>query len=449
MVRILVIAFAICLANGVKAQVWLEKTRIDTHTVASRLEIPWDIEKWSSDTIIFTERTGAIKRLSLLSGEIDTLYQEPADLAAEGQAGLMGLQLHPEFPAQPYLFVSLAYYDGAKIKVRVDRLGYVKNGDSLALVNTIVENIPAANANLGGRLFIDGDNHLLLSVGDIKDNGLPQDELSLNGKILRMNLDGSIPADNPDPTSLVYSMGHRNPQGITEDGKGHTYISEHGASSDDELNLLVAGANYGWPLVTGFCTEGTQEICDSLDVHEPLETWSPTIAPAGVAYFNEATIPEWENSILMCSLKEQRLRVVSLTSDGQNVESSSWILAGVFGRLRDVLVMGNRIYICTSNRDDLGTPTPHDDRIIELIPSTHNLVESIAGGDITYSVMNKSLKIDLPRAQRITIYSLSGNMVFNNPSQPGTPISLSHCPAGVYILVAEEAEIKPIKLLLY
>lgn len=429
---------------SVQSQVWLAETQLDTLVVAEHLEIPWDMQRWGEDTIIFTERGGDIKRLAVTSGVIETLYKS-ADVAAEGQAGLMGLQLHPNFPSDPYAFVAMCYYAGSNIKLRIDRLTYNQSTDSLEFDQSIISSIPSSNSNTGGRLLIE-ENFIWLTVGDIKNNDLAQYESSLNGKILRYNLNGSIPSTNPIAGSPVYSFGHRNPQGIVQSGTGSILISEHGPSSNDELNKIESGGNFGWPHVSGFCGSGTQTICDSLNIIEPLETWSPTIAPAGIEFSDGTEVPEWENSLLVASLKEKRLFISQLNTQEDGISRASWILSGVFGRIRDVLIMDGDIYLCTSNRDALGFPTDRDDIIIRLKPSKHTGVQTpnreelkaFVQGDVI--VLSQSVKTD------VIVTDPLGRTVLRTNLNDEDRIQLTSQAPGIYI-ISFAGQYAPIKLI--
>ncbi|MDP4933110.1 MAG: PQQ-dependent sugar dehydrogenase [Salibacteraceae bacterium] len=401
----------------IQAQVWLESTVIDTQVVAKNLEIPWEMEAWGNDTILFTQRSGSICRLSLISGQIDTMYLPDiaSDVfAAEGQSGMLGMQTHPDFPNTPYVYVALTYYPdfSTSIRLAVLRLKYNAAADVLEKDSTIVSNIASANTNIGGRLLITSDNYLLLSVGDIKETGKPQDINSLNGKMLRYHLNGSIPNTNPIPNSPIFSLGHRNPQGIAEDNEGNIWISEHGQSSNDELNKLENGRNYGWPLVTGNCTSASQSLCDSLNMAEPYETWSPTIAPAGLVYFNESSIPEWQNSLLIACLKEQRIMVSHFNTDKSAVTHSDWVFQYQFGRIRDILLMPNgRLFVCTSNRDVLGEPVAQDDIIMELIPSQHNGIAPSEKNTLTYQIQENNVLLSQNISGHAALFSIDGRLL--------------------------------------
>jgi aldose sugar dehydrogenase len=162
-----------------------------------------------------------------------------------------------------------------------------------------------------------------------------------------MNLDGSVPDDNPFPNSLVYTFGNRNSQGLALGPNGIIYSSEHGQNSNDEFNIVTSGGNYGWPNVEGFCnTSAEQTFCADNDVVEPLEAWSPCIAVNGIEFYNHEAIPEWQNSVLMSVLgglggQYERLSVLHLSEDGLSVTSEDQYFSSFNQRVRDVAVNPN------------------------------------------------------------------------------------------------------------
>jgi aldose sugar dehydrogenase len=165
-----------------------------------------------------------------------------------------------------------------------------------------------------------------------------------------MNLDGSVPADNPIPGSPVWSWGHRNAQGLVFVGNT-LFSSEHGATTDDEINIIEKGRNYGWPEVEGFCDEADERsFCNGNNIKEPLKAWTPTVAFAGMDYYNADNIPEWKNCLLVTTLKNRRLYVMKLNEARDKIENVSEYFKDYFGRLRDVCVAPDgKVYIGTTN----------------------------------------------------------------------------------------------------
>jgi hypothetical protein len=190
---------------------------------------------------------------------------------------------------------------------------------------------------------------------------------SLSGKILRMNTDGTIPPDNPDPTSHVYSYGHRNVQGIYRAPNGLIYLSEHGASSDDEFQLLESGRNYGWPSVEGFCDlSGEQTFCTANNVKEPLTVWTPTIAPSDMLWYENPNFPEWDGKLLMTVLKDKKVIALELSPDGTQYVSQTHYLTNQFGRLRDICVGPEKEIYLATNGSSWSNTNPNTHSIIRL-----------------------------------------------------------------------------------
>jgi mono/diheme cytochrome c family protein len=230
--------------------------------------------------------------------------------------------------------------------------------------------VPASTGHNASRVAISPDGKVFWSIGDIAKSQNAQDTSSLNGKIVRLNMDGSVPGDNPFPGSPVWSMGHRNVQGLVFTPDGILFSSEHGDATDDEINIMVKGGNYGWPEVTGYCDlPAEKKYGDSMHIIQPIIAWTPTIAPSGIDYYHSDKIPEWNSSILLATLKGVSLRVLKLDNKKEAIRSETVYFKDQFGRLRDICISPDGdIYISTSNRDwnPLGKPKPHDDRIIRI-----------------------------------------------------------------------------------
>jgi hypothetical protein len=190
---------------------------------------------------------------------------------------------------------------------------------------------------------------------------------SLSGKVLRLNTDGSIPADNPDPNSYVYSYGHRNVQGMYRAPNGLIYLSEHGASSDDEFQVLEPGRNYGWPNVEGFCDfSGEQTFCTANNVKEPLVVWTPTIAPSDLIWYENPNFPEWDGKMLMTVLKDKKIIALELSPDGTQYVSQTHYLTNQFGRLRDICVGPQKELYLATNGASWSNTNPNTHSIIRL-----------------------------------------------------------------------------------
>ncbi|MBS7787580.1 PQQ-dependent sugar dehydrogenase [Flavobacterium sp. CYK-55] len=346
------------------SQINLGTTVLTNTVVASNLAVPWDMVYGPDGWIWFTELSGKIKRMHPDTYEVQTVFTLP-DVALFGfSVGLHSMILHPDFNNNHYLYVHYAYTNTTSKIVRYE---YDSVNNTLANATLIMGSIPAGVSHNGSRMVI-VDDKLYICLGDTYSTpAVAQNLSSINGKVLRMNLDGSIPDDNPTAGSYVYSFGHRNPQGLCY-ANGKFYSSEHGTTANDEINIIEPNRNYGWPTVEGVCNT-TAEIafCNANNVAEPIWSWSPSIAPAGIDYYHNSAIPEWDHSLLLVVLKNKELIQLKLNEDDTQVTQQNIYLVNTYGRLRDLLVLPDgRVFICTSNKDYAGTPGATDDRIIEL-----------------------------------------------------------------------------------
>ncbi|MCS7302939.1 MAG: PQQ-dependent sugar dehydrogenase [Bacteroidota bacterium] len=333
-------------------------------TVARGLDTPWEI-LWGPDGWLWvTERYGRISRVHPETGQILELARL-GDVYEQGESGLLGMALHPNFVDSPFVFVAYTYREGSQIFERIVRFRY--DGTTLSQMQVLLDRIRGASIHNGCRLLILPDRTLLITTGDANNTATSQNLQSLNGKVLRVRLDGSIPDDNPFPNSPLWAVGLRNSQGLTWHD-GIVYASEHGPNSDDEINIIEAGRNYGWPEVLGWCDTPTEQaFCTEHRVVEPIAAWTPTIAPCGLAYYAGTRFPMWQHSLLLVTLKAARLVVLKLDSTRRKVVQERHYLAGELGRLRAICVSPDgRIFLGTSNRDGRGTPAADDDRIVEL-----------------------------------------------------------------------------------
>lgn len=322
---------------------------IKDSVLVSGLNLPWEI-LWGPDNFIWmTERNGKISRINPETGELIPVLTI-SEVVSNGEGGLLGMVLHPDFNTNPQVFVVYDYNNGSNYQEKVVR--YTYNGTTLIDPQTVIDNIHASNIHNGSRLLITGDK-LFVSTGDASDQSLPQNTFAVNGKILRLNLDGSIPADNPFANNPVWSYGHRNPQGLVY-ANGILYSSEHGPDTDDEINIIEKGRNYGWPDVKGFCNEsGEQSFCSANNVKEPINAWTPTIATSGLDYYNSDLIPQWKNSLLVATLKNQRLMQLKLDDAHTSVTETKEFFTSSYGRMRDICISPEgKVYICTSNGGD-------------------------------------------------------------------------------------------------
>lgn len=308
----------------------------------------WELA-WGPDNFIWmTERDGKISRVNPATGAVIPLLTI-SEVVSINEGGLLGMAIHPDFSTNPYVFVEYDYNSSGGYKGKVVR--YTYNGSSLVSPLVILDNINAASNHNGCRLLISPDKKLFITTGDaLRYDTDPQNLSSLNGKILRLNLDGSIPSDNPYTGNPVWTLGHRNPQGLVF-ANGILYSSEHGTNVDDEINILEKGRNYGWPNVEGSCdTPAEQSFCAANNVKEPIKAWTPTIAPSGLDFYDKDEIPQWKNSLLVVALKNARLYQMKLDNAHTSVTETNEYFTNKYGRMRDLCIApSGKVYIGTSN----------------------------------------------------------------------------------------------------
>lgn len=325
----------------------LPEATVDIQVLTQNLSHPWELV-WGPDNMIWmTERGGKISRVNPVNG-ISTLLTAVPDVKSLGEGGLLGMVLHPDFNANPHVFIAYNYDKAGSYTEKIVR--YTYNGTSLINPTVILDNIPASNIHNGCRLVISKDLKLFISTGDAANQPSAQNINSLSGKILRINLNGTIPADNPIAGNAVWSFGHRNPQGLVFIND-KLYSSEHGPDRDDEINLIVKNRNFGWPSVNGFCNESTEQIfCSANNVAEPLISWTPTLAVSGIDFYNNDAIPQWKNSLILATLKDETLYQLKLNPAGDKVNEAIKLFTGTYDRLRDVCVAPDgKVYVATSN----------------------------------------------------------------------------------------------------
>jgi aldose sugar dehydrogenase len=323
----------------------------------NNLHFPWEV-LWGPDNHLWiTERGGEISRVNPATAAVTPVI-DIGEVVSIGEGGLLGMVLHPNFGTTPHVFVVYNYNDGATYKEKVVRFTY--SGGTLTNPTPIIDNIAAANIHNGSRLVITPDLKLFITTGDAANPSSAQDNSALNGKVLRLNLDGTIPADNPNPASPVWSTGHRNAQGLVY-ANGMLYSSEHGEDTDDEINIVEKNRNFGWPTVRGLCNTGAEQtFCTNNNVKESIMEWTPTIAVSGMDHYNSDSIPQWKGSLLVATLKNNRLMQLKLNSAGTDVEEVHEFFTNKYGRMRDVCVSpAGRVYIITS----FGS---NSDRLIEV-----------------------------------------------------------------------------------
>lgn len=381
-------------------------------TLVEDQSIIWEMEWVGEDSILFTELGGEVRLANLVNGEVTSVYTF-TDLARENQAGLMGMQLAHDFSQSHQVYLAYTFYgENFSIYSRISRFTYDSSVPELTNETIVIDSLPARNANLGGRLLVDS-NFLYYTSGDLQSENLAQDQSSLAGKILRYNLDGSIPADNPNASSPIFTYGHRNPQGICKTANGNLIISEHGPFNNDEINVLEKGRNFGWPLVGGFKEPANADIYDQYNIKQPIAAYTPTIAPAGVSYYDNGPFTTLSNSIITASLKDKAIHVVHLNAAQDTVTSLERWSVEPIGRIRDVLISpSGRVFAATSNRDIFGDPKEGDDKIVEFLAPFWLGAQHVSPRSFTVNHRQNGLQVVGVKGRvAVTVYDLSGKQV--------------------------------------
>jgi len=318
--------------------------------------------------MLVAERSGRIRVVENGKLSAQPLFTVP-DVEPSGESGLMGLVLHPQYSSNRWLYISYAFRGGDDQLVRVVR--YRENGGTLKERQVIIDNIPAAQFHAGCRIRFGPDGKLYITTGDATDRQLAQQLNALAGKTLRLNDDGSVPADNPfvgqqNARPEIWSLGHRNAQGMDwQPGSNLMVQTEHGPSGfdgpggGDEVNIVERGKNYGWPLIHHKATRAGLE--------SPVLEYTPACAPASGMFYRGSVFHQFRGNYFFGCLRGQR--IIRVVLEDKKVVTQENLLEGKYGRIRDIAEgPDGLIYFSTSNRDGRGSPTSDDDRIIRLVP---------------------------------------------------------------------------------
>ncbi|OGH06126.1 MAG: hypothetical protein A2W22_04440 [Candidatus Levybacteria bacterium RBG_16_35_11] len=327
----------------------------ETLVIAKELDTPWEIVFLPNKDILITERPGRVRIMNsgILNPKPVATFEKVREI---GEGGLLGMTLHPKFESNNYIYFYYTYGGnlGSTLN-RVVRMTYKNN--VLSNEKIIVDNIPGNSNHNGGRIKFGPDNYLYITTGDAQNPSQAQNTNTLGGKILRVTDSGEKVKDNPF-TNLVYSYGHRNPQGLAWDKNGNLWETEHGPSGlwpnccQDELNKIIKGGNYGWP-------ESVGDKVLPETIAPILQSGGNTWAPSGTAFFS--------SSVFFAGLRGKTLYEAFIQGDQAVLREH---LKGSFGRIRNVTVGPDKmLYISTSNRDGRGNPAVDDDRIIKINPA--------------------------------------------------------------------------------
>ncbi len=331
---LITISLLLLIVSGCNAK----DTNFEFEILAKNLDTPWAIDFLPNDRMIFTERHGRVSIFG--NGTIKVVGM--IEVSEVSESGLLGIAVDPEFVNNNYVYVYYTHKNG-------NRVSRFKLNKELEDEFVLLDNIPNARFHDGGRIKFGHDGKLYITTGDATIPSTAQDLNSLAGKILRMNKDGTIPADNTFG-NYVYSYGHRNPQGIAwHPITKQLYASEHGPTRNDEINIIIKGQNYGWPNECEKVAEGYEN---------PIRCYTEfTLAPSGIAFY--------KNDLYVAGLRGTQLRKIILGNDYKTIFDEEELLTDL-GRLREVVEYDGYLYIATSNRDGRGVPRANDDKIIRL-----------------------------------------------------------------------------------
>ena len=368
---LIALALVVCIGTLMGVNFYLSKqpeieeateVQEDIEIIAQNLNIPWDVAFLPDKSFLVTERPGRVRMIDNKGNLLPTPVASIPGVKHIGEGGLLGIAIHPDFQNNKYVYLYYTYSSTENnTSNRVVRFKF-ENG-KLIDETVLVDAIPGAVNHNGGRIKFGPssvppnggtsagrpDYYLYITTGDAQNPSLAQDKNSLAGKILRVTDEGKVAPGNPFD-NLVYSYGHRNPQGLTWDDKGQLWATEHGPQALDELNLIEKGKNYGWPVIQG--DRMREGMVSPVIQSGSTATW----APAGAAYLG--------GSIFFGGLRGEALFEYQLAD-----KSLKKYFQGEFGRIRAV-VLGpdGYLYITTSNTDGRGNPKVGDDKLIKINP---------------------------------------------------------------------------------
>lgn len=314
--------------------------------VAGGLDHPWSMAFLPDGGVLITERSGGLRLLRVPGGLSRPLAGVPK-VAAQGQGGLLDVALSPDFAADRYVYLSYAESDGSKSGTAVGRGRLSADGAALEDFRVLFRQEPKLSSGLhyGSRLVFDRKGYLYISLGENNQRPTAQELGKLQGKVVRLKADGSVPPDNPfvgqaGARPEIWSYGHRNPQGMAlNPWSGELWENEHGPRGGDEINLIRPGRNYGWPLATYGINYSGQPIPEAKGetlpgMEPPLYWWPRSPAISGMAFYDADRFPAWRNSVFIGALADQNL--IRLTLDGDRVVAQERLLDDRKRRIRDV-----------------------------------------------------------------------------------------------------------------
>ena len=342
---------------------------MQVRSIASGLEHPWSVALLPDGGFLVTERPGRLRRLTH-DGKVSAPIGGVPTVFAEGQGGLLDVVLDPDYASNQRVWLSFAEPgdgDTGGTAVAIATLGDA----SLSNVHVVYRQLPKLEGgnHFGSRIAFDGKRHVFISQGERNERAMAQDLEVLQGKLVRLNVDGTQPSDNPFASGVgvrkaIWSYGHRNMQGLAVDPRtGTLWQSEHGPRGGDELNLPKAGLNYGWPIITHGINYSGLKIPEAVGkanagMEPPHHFWEKSPGLSGMAFYVGHAGHPWNNSLLLGALADRNL--IRLTLDGDRIVGEERLLGDLGKRIRDVRVSGDgKVYVLTDEDDG---------ELLELVP---------------------------------------------------------------------------------
>jgi glucose/arabinose dehydrogenase len=381
-----------------------EKATVKLEIVAEGLSTPWGMAFLPDGRMLVTERPGALRVIENIAspGPKGAVLSKPIEgipaVWTQQDGGLFDVAVHPDYTRNGWIYLSYAEPGPNNTSMTTIVRGRIKDGrwaDQQTLFHAPPDRFYPTNIHYGSRFLFDAQGHLFYSIGDRGHDPEAQDLSLPNGKIHRVNDDGSIPRDNPfvgrkGVDESIWSYGHRNPQGLAfHPVTGKLWSAEHGPIGGDELNRIEPGRNYGWPIVTsgtmypsaanprpgskpaGSAPAGDEPAPPPPSAREGMESpivqWTPTIAPSGIAFYTGTRFPAWRNDLFVTALAGEALR--RLETDGDKVVHEEVIFKG-FGRVRDVIVGPDGLLYVALNIPGVRLSDTTPGMIIRLVPSS-------------------------------------------------------------------------------
>lgn len=324
-----------------------EAVPIEAEVIANGLRNPWGMDFLPDGSAIVTERIGQIRILSA-GGDLSEPVAGVPDVVARGQGGLLDIVAAPDFASSNLVFFSFSEAGTGGAGTAVARARLEREGDQARLEDVEIifsmAKKTGVTRHFGSRLVFAPDGTLFVTTGDRGERNRAQDMQDHAGAVIRINIDGSIPADNPAPDGAgqlpeIWSKGHRNAQGAVWDPVlGGLLTVEHGDKGGDEVNHARAGRNYGWPVISYGVTYGNKKIgvgSEAPGYEQPLFYWDPSIAPSGLVIYQGDMFPEWKGDLLIGALKSQLVSRLDRDEKGV-ILGEERLFKGTFGRIRDV-----------------------------------------------------------------------------------------------------------------